>query len=378
MSLSPRSDRRVSRILDSIANISISQARGEVVAVAAQLTRTDLNLVVTSNNTLPASTIIHLKSVWDILKQLCQDYQDYNFVPEHTISRERPVTRHLNQTAQMRVNTPLRMILRFNHQKLRRRVSEHYMDSMSINTEVAKELGLEPIITKLKMLRVALNQGFISDHHWDSVWKILAKIRSRFDETSNTIKTHENTPHVPFPLYRFLAKVVSIDNDTIILMKAAHSPSMRSIFHRNFQVINLEGSKDMNFDLPESPAGWTSLVKDTLRWRNMTAKKIDEVKFQLDQIKIQQHIATMCETPPRATSYAHCELNIISYILQSSEDGFLAYIGASKLSCMGCFQYIQAVNCVLGKQFKTNKCTHQKFHYPWRFPTLPRANNVAE
>ena len=126
MSLSPEYNRGVSRILDSIANISISQAQGEVVAVALQQTNTDIKLIVASNNTLPASTIIYLKSVWDILKRLCQDYQDYNVVPDHTKYPKRPSTKSTKPRL-------CPMILRFNNQKLRRQISKYFMDFVSIN-----------------------------------------------------------------------------------------------------------------------------------------------------------------------------------------------------------------------------------------------------
>lgn len=101
------------------------------------------------------------------------------------------------------------------------------------------------------------------------------------------------------------------------------------------------------------------------------------MKFKLDSINVEQHAAKMCETPPRTTNFVHCELNIMSYILQSSEQGFLDYIGVSKFCCRGCSQCIQAVECVLGKRFRV-KGTHQKFYYPWAFPKLPHASAVAE
>lgn len=163
ISLSPEHNRGVSRILDSIAIISISQAQGEVVAVAVKQTNTDIKLIVASNNTLPASTIIHLKSVWDILKRLCQDYQDYNVVPDHTKYPKRPSTKSTKPRL-------CPMILRFNNQKLRRQISKHFMDFVSINQKVAKKRGLKPMSTQLKALRPALDLDALSDKFWAYVW----------------------------------------------------------------------------------------------------------------------------------------------------------------------------------------------------------------
>lgn len=101
------------------------------------------------------------------------------------------------------------------------------------------------------------------------------------------------------------------------------------------------------------------------------------MKFQLDETKVQQHALRMCGKQLRNTNFVHCELRVISYILNSSEEGFLDYIGVSKLCCRGCALYIQTVEPVLGKRFKI-KGTHQKFYYPWAFPDIPRASSVAE
>lgn len=87
---------------------------------------------------------------------------------------------------------------------------------------------------------------------------------------------------------------------------------------------------------------------------------------------VEQHKAKLFETLPQATPYVHCELSIVSYTLQSSEEGFLDYIK------LGCSQCIQAVNNVLGKQFSIRKATDQKFRYPWSFPFLPYADLVAQ
>lgn len=160
-------------------------------------------------------------------------------------------------------------------------------------------------------------------------------------------------------------------------MKAANSPRLRVLFHQDFRIINLKGSGDIPFNLPKSRAGWTQVVQDALQWRNMAAKVKGEVNSKLNSLNVEQHAAKMCETPPRNTNFVHCELNIINYILHSSEEGFLNYIGLSKLCCRGCSQYIQAVEYILGKRFKV-RGTHQKFYYPWAFPNLPHASAVAE
>lgn len=377
ISLSTEDNHRLTRILDSIANISISQAKGEVVAVAVQISMIDIRLIVSSNGTLPDSTIRYLNEIWNTLKRLSKDYQDYHRVPENAVSPKRPSTKDLGEDAQIRIQSLGQEILRFGHGRLRRRVAKHYLEFISLNKDVTKELKLESVITQLKRIKPWLDQPALGDTIWDYIWTILEHIRVQFDEFSDIVKSYENTPLIPFHLTRYLSKVVSVNRDIQALMKAANSPRLRTLFHRDFQIINLKGSGDIPFSLPTSRAGWAQLVEDTLRWRNTVAKAKGELKFKLDKTSVQQHAIKMCETPPRNTNFVHCELNVISYILQSLEGGFLDYIGVSKLCCRGCAQCILAVEHVLGKRFRV-KGTHQKFYYPWAFPNLPHASSVAE
>lgn len=349
-------------------------------AAAVQISGMDLKLIVASNNSLLDSTITYLKEIWDILKQLSRDYQGHHRVPENSVLPIPPAIQDLSkdkQDKQMRVDNLWRNILRFGHQTLRRRVSKHYSDIISVNEDVAKEIGLELVIGLPKIIRPALDQRTPSDKIWVPMGTILEHIRLQFCAFSDSIKKYEDDSLIPFPLFRYLSKVVSVSKDISALLKAATSPRLGAFFNRDFQIIKLQGSGDISFNLPNSRAGWTQLVKDTLRWRNITAEAKGEVKFQLDETKVQQHALRMCGKPLQNTNFVHCELSVISYILKSSEEGFLDHIGVSKLCCRGCAQYIQAAEHVLGKRFKI-KGTHQRFFYPWAFPDIPRASSVAQ
>lgn len=380
-SLSNEGNDRVARVVDSIANISISQTKDEVVAVAVQIRTMDIRLIVASNGTLPNSTTTYLGEIWNILKQLSKDYQDaHHRMSKLSILPKRPPTKDLSEDARRRVQNLRQKILRFGHQNLRLRVSKHYSSIISINRDVAKELGLEPMIKQLKIIKSALDLPALADKIWNCVWIILESIRFRFDEFSSSIRNIENTPLIPFPLFRYLSKVVSASRDIKVLMNAAYSTRLRALFHRDFQIINLNGSGYIPLSLPRSRARWTQLVENILRWHNMTAKENGEVMLKLDEVKVQQYVVKMCERPIFCKiRFVHCELNIVSYILQSSEQGFLDDIGVSKLSCTGCAQFIQAVEHVSGKRFKV-KGTDQKFDYPWVFPNIPHnaLESVAE
>lgn len=373
---------RVARILDSIANISISHPKDEAVAVAVQIRAMDIRLILASNGTLPNSTITYLGEIWDILKQLSKDYQDSNHhrMSKASILPNRLQTRNLSEDTRGRIQNLRQKILRFGHQNLRLRVSKNYFGMITIDRDAAKAFGLEPMIKLLKIIKPALDLPALADKIWHFVWVVLEGIRFRFDASSSSIKNIENTTHIPFPLFRYLSKVVSVIRDIKVLMNAAYSTRLRAFFHRDFQIINLNASGYIPFSLPNSHATWTQLVEDTLRWHNMAAEKNGEVMLKLDEVQVQQHVVKMCERPLfRRTSFVHCKLVIVSYILQSSEQGFLDDIGVSELSCTGCAQFIQAVEYVSGKRFKV-KGTDKRFDYPWVFPNIPHdaLESVAE
>lgn len=258
--LSTEGNHRLTCILDSIANICVSGSKGEVVAAAVQISKLDIRMIVASNDTLPTSTITYLEEIWNILKQLSLDYQEYNRLPENSASPRQPLNKDLSKAAQMRVQNLWQRILQFSQQRLRQRVSKHYLKITSIDRDVAKELELEPIIRQLKSLKPALDLPALADESWDFVSAVLEHIRHQFDEVAVTIKTHENTPRIPFSLFRYLSKVISVSQDIKVLMKAANSPRLRALFHQDFQIINLKGSGDIPFNLPKSRAGWTQVV----------------------------------------------------------------------------------------------------------------------
>lgn len=146
-------------------------------AVAVQISGMDIKLIVAFNNSLPDSTIAYLKGIWNILKQLSRDYQDHHRMPENSVSPKPPAIQDLSKDAQMRVDNLWRNILRFGHQKFRRRVSKNYLNIISVNEDVAKEIGLELVIRLLKIIKPELDRPALSDKMWDHIGTVLEHIR---------------------------------------------------------------------------------------------------------------------------------------------------------------------------------------------------------
>lgn len=370
-SLSTESNYQPGHILDSIANISVSKAKGEVVAVAVQVGKTDTKLIVASNGALPDSTITYLKEIWNMLMQLSKDYDPMSGRSIQYTNKD------LEKDAQMRIVNLRRKILRFCHQRLRRRISKYFSNFISLKGVQAEVLGLEPTIKQIEALKPALDQPALADKTCDLIWLALVHIRCRLHRCSVRIENFENTQDNPFHVSRYLSKIVSIYEDFTFLMQTARRPPLNDIWQLDFQIINVKGSGDIPSNPLKSRVPWTQLVDDILRLRNMAAEEKGLRRYALNKTDVRQHVVKMCQTPLRKAQFVHCELKIVSYILQSSEQGFLDYIGISKICCNGCVQFLQAVKSVLGQRFSV-KVAPRMFHYPWAFPDIPHAASVGK
>lgn len=329
-----------------------------------------------SNGTLPDSTIAYLKEIWNLLKQLSKDYAGLS---GDSVSPSLHMHQGLGIDAQKRIVNFRRKILRFCHQSLLRRISKNYSELILLRGDKARMLGLQSTIIEIEALKPCLNQPALADKDCDVVWRLLVDIRCRIHHYSETIKHFENTQDIPFPVSRYLSKIVSIYEDFRVLLQAAHTPPLNDLWQRDFHIINVKGSGDIQSDqLKSCRVSWTQLVKDTLRLRNMAAEEKGLVRYVLNEIDVRQHAVKMCKTPLRKAQAVHCELKIVSYILQSSEQGFLDYIGISKLPCNGCVQFLLAVKSVLGHRFRVKEAFRMFYYYPWAFPDIPHAASVAK
>jgi hypothetical protein len=69
----------------------------------------------------------------------------------------------------------------------------------------------------------------------------------------------------------------------------------------------------------------------------------------------------------------HCEVKLLLHLFTEQRQSTnpkpaaYSYLGVSKLSCLGCFEFLSAFNEVLGTRFVT-KGTHSKAYSPWAFP----------
>ena len=70
----PEANWRVAPFLDALAAVAVSKERREVIAVALRLTKSNLELIISGNATIPPETINYLHTLWDFLRTLADVY----------------------------------------------------------------------------------------------------------------------------------------------------------------------------------------------------------------------------------------------------------------------------------------------------------------
>lgn len=207
--------------------------------------------------------------IWNLLKQLSKNYAGMS---RDSVSPTLHMNQGLGIDAQMRIVNFRRKILRFYHQGLLRRISKNYSKLIALRGDKARMLGLHSTMIEIEGLKLYLNQPASADKDCDVVWRLLVDIRCRIHHYSQTIKHFENTEDTPFPVSRYLEKIVSVYEDFRVLLQAVHTPPLNDLWQRDFQIVNVKGSGDIPSDQLNSRVAWTQLVHDTLRLRNMAAE----------------------------------------------------------------------------------------------------------
>jgi hypothetical protein len=111
---------RLSKVIDSLANICVAQASGEIIAAAFRSAGNDLEIIVASNGTVPHDTLDYLVTIWDLLRKISMragnlpDYRNIIDSPPHKIND----TQLLNLVKELEIN-----IIKFTFLKIQKRIT---------------------------------------------------------------------------------------------------------------------------------------------------------------------------------------------------------------------------------------------------------------
>ncbi|QSS53424.1 hypothetical protein I7I53_00681 [Histoplasma capsulatum var. duboisii H88] len=379
---------RLTKLLDSLAGLLVSNANHEVIATAlcVDATAKKITIKISSNTTVTTATYEHAKWIWTALSDISSRYHEL-----HPASSEEPTPTHKikNKEVQNLVFNFRIRCLRFNFAKIQKRINGKFLLFKKLDlTEFDKDhplqtfskaiIGLEEYFTR--------TQGAIygkPDENNTEAWKLLNGLFRKCQECVKYIFRDDGlTPDERLRLSSFdhwepyFRKVAIAMNEVDDILKVSWSPQCRHLFHYRFDIHTVPATLSKTDTVPQNAKDWEDVLERALSLRNKLHKETQTrhtaEKKLLKISTVTQDTAYMCREQISKKLVTHCEIKLLLLIAASeSENPSLAkaysYLGVSKLSCHGCHLFIEAYNRIHGTRFMT-RGTHGKSYRPWQFP----------
>ena len=379
-----RENWRLSKVLDSIANLSVSGTNHEVIATALRVddkTRS-IELIVASNYNVKPSTQNHLRQMWRALQEistLCHTYHELDSLsdsPHHFPPDPNELMAKFQQ-----------LCLEFSFGKLQKRVNEKFSRFSNINIDNMDESHpfqmARVAITVMEELFTREKNPVIGkpEHNDEKAWKnlltCLMAAKHGIDRFLRAGGFHDGGMWRVsdfFEYESYLRKIESFANDTRVLLKAANSPQCRRLFTYQFNVRALPIEKSQTVSVPGTSEQWETVLENALRFRNFY-KSDEEGDYLINIKRVKDDTAYLENETISQDLVVHCEVKLLTHIFETETETTgktYTYIGVSKLSCRGCQAFFKAFNDIHNTRF-TTKGSHSKSYWPWQFPPQPFA-----
>lgn len=414
---------RLRVVLDAIANVLVSKAQAEVIAVGMQHQQNGpegkMTLTLASNGAIADRTLQHARQLVRDLQKLGGEFANFRRDMEQEMQANEI---ELQQSEPGRASpwmdekkfpTYLKHEARsfragifvFSLPKIYKRLHKPYRYTsrglvfMDIAQELPDDTNLDSVKTLKEISRVIgwmlrhlpSNAASFPDskvHRLvDGLSRIADMVRRLFE--NRTWQTdlfqvspaaaskfsiilcfsHDVTNHSSaFPLDSFLKKMSSISNATDTLLKYAYSPRLyrRYLARMEICVRSLENNP-REIRLPDSN-----------QWRHISRKILgaEGADSVLNEIPEEDEnspgfcLRKRFEGGQSIKGPVHCECLLALHLVGDSHVGLAAlpYIGVSKLSCLACWEFLKGLRYA-GHVFYT-KGSHAKFYFPWKFPDV--------
>jgi len=381
-----RENWRLSKVLDSIANLCVSETKHEVIATALRVhdKAKMIELIIASNDTVKPSTEAHLRRMWTLLKKIsdqCHSGREVNPLQK----TEKFRLHNFPSCIQFR-----QLCLEFSFSKLQKRINEKFSRFSAISTRnMSESHPFQTVQIRVNTIEEAFtreNNPTIGkpDHNdvkgWKDLWTCLVAAKNANDKFlgaggfTNDMERVKN-----FPEYEsYLRKIESFVNDIHVLLQAANSPQCRHLFTYEFNVKALAKEASEAHSVPETAEQWETVLEKALLFRNIN-KNDGQGNFLIDIKKVKKDTAYMASGEITRNLIVHCEVKILTDIFENETEitgtpKAYTYVGVSKLSCLGCQALFRAFNAKHGTKF-TTKGSHSKSYWPWQFPPQTFATN---
>ncbi|KAJ9318517.1 hypothetical protein DTO271D3_1179 [Paecilomyces variotii] len=380
--------KRVAEILDSLASLSVSQPKHEVIAVALRVDSRShsMELIVSGNSEIPSSTLNHLRFIWTALKAL----SDFMYANEQPGLQDRSPNEKTKDPAFRAIVADFNhRCLEFTFARLQQKVNGKFAQLMSIPTAgLVSDHPFNSLRETLSYLEriFTRKEGAIygKPHHDDTDnWRLIYSCLRAFSQASGQFlraggfQGKDKTRALEFlKLHTYIQKIASIFNNIDILVKAAISPRSRTLFTCNLSVTPLAKLSGRLPHIAENASDWKRVLEESLAYYNMSSDPTDltGARQVLDLKVIDADATYMAREAVSKDVIVHCEIKLLAAIEKAQNEGgnipkAFTYIGVSKLSCHGCACFFAAYNRVHGTSWQT-KGSHGKSYYPWMFPPV--------
>ncbi|EER37812.1 hypothetical protein HCDG_08071 [Histoplasma capsulatum H143] len=369
---------RLRIVLDAIASVLVSKPRGEVIAAGMRSQQNGLEkkiiLTLASNTGIPKKTYQHARNLINDLKKLGADFADYRKIAEQEIqtSQNKPQQSESSRADSPRIdekNFPAhlsqkihlfrRRVFLFALPKIYQRLHKQYNPTKSSQgltfIHIAEELniGSNDSVNTLKSCSKVIkwmlhymtktSVSFPTDKMDHLVWS-LCSIATKTQKLFKKKTWLSGFSQIPskvdeFPLEQFLKKMSSISNNTDILLQYAYSPHLYQKYLVNTDIeVECLNHSQREIQLPSSDK-WCQIAEEILEAQcdSSLLKNISKKNKNIPGLHLQKSFKRM-------NSVKGC-----------SKISVLPYIGVSKLSCIACWEFFNALHKIDSKLLKSEK-----------------------
>jgi len=379
---------RLSKVLDSIANLCVSETKHEVIATALRVhNKAELiELIIASNDNVKSSTVEHLRKMWTALKEISTICHNSRELSSQDDMPPRLVDDAHDLSTKFRI-----LCLKFSFDKLQKRVNEKFsrfseidirgMDESHDFRKVRKYVNLIEHHFTRENKPVVGKPG--DDKSWKRLWACLMSAAQAINKFLDAGGFHggEKKRFGTFLQYDlYLRKIESFANDIQVLLHAANSPQCKHLFTFEFEINALPVLVSKAVNVPQTSEEWELVLEEALLFRNAIEGKTHG-NYVINVKRVNEDTAYMAEDAISRDLVVHCEVKILTHIFKTEAENpgipkAYTYIGVSKLSCRSCQAFFEAFNDTHATRFVV-KGSHSKSYWPWQFPELSFANMDA-
>lgn len=382
---------RTFKVLDALASLAVSRQASQVISIGLQLDMDakTITLTIAENDPVTLETTLYVGTTWALLRDLSEVFADHRAShPDAETWREwggqsPPVPNHLTP-AETIIALLAQHVYTFTENKFRRRVNRWWPRLRTFTNGFihAKNHELNEMESLLRVAVLSFRMGLDALNtqndqvcvNWIEVVELMnsaAAAATKLLDDKYHLETWTNDMKADFALRRALEKVTSHHRYFTELVGFAHSPRLHRFFSLHPTIASVPDYFDSvpRYTLPATQAAWLVILQDICS----DAPELTEKPALLRKVSTTLHneISGNDQDP-----CVHSECALVAHYELHRGHGIpppFSYIGVSKLCCMPCHLWLQALSERTGRNYYT-RGSHGKWYRGWRAPNLGSAD----